>query len=408
MGRVNPWRSVAAAAGVVVLLTCAAPAQAFSWHASDCRTFVACDAAGLGNAGYENDYRASHWGMYGGHNCTNYAAYRLIARGVDASYLRGRGNAYQWGTVAAEHGVTVDGNPRVHDVAWFAASSTMGSSGHVAYVEAVDLQHGRVRVSEDNWGGEFDWRWYDIADVTGFVHFDHGQANSAAAPPVAAPGEAGTGSAATRRAVVTVPATVTAVTPSVPVTWSGADRYSVQYRTVSVDDAGVRRYSTPVLWRSGTTSTGATFASAPGDVHQFRVRAVDRAGGTGPWSGWSTSAVPLDDTALSTTGTWHAGTSVTRYGRTYRYTTEPGAAVFATAWTDRIFVLGAASFGTGRARLWVDGVNRGTVDTYRSTVAQRKVLAGVTLPYGRHTVKLVNEATPGRPYLYLDGIAFRR
>lgn len=80
--------------------------------------------------------------------------------------------AWQWGGVASGHGVAVDGTPRVGDIAWFSSTSGVGSAGHVAYVEAVS--GGRVTVSEDNYGGDFDWRQYNISDVTGFIHFGGG------------------------------------------------------------------------------------------------------------------------------------------------------------------------------------------------------------------------------------------
>ncbi len=125
----------------------------------------------MGNNGYENVYTQSFWGMVAGHNCTNYAAYRLIKNGVDASYLQGQGMAWQWGGVAQAHGVAVDKTPVVGDIAWFSSTSGVGSDGHVAYVESVDPGAGTVRVSEDNYGGDFDWRDYYISNVTGFIHF---------------------------------------------------------------------------------------------------------------------------------------------------------------------------------------------------------------------------------------------
>lgn len=152
-----------------LLLGLAEPASALTWYGKLCTGFTACNNVGMGNAGYQNEYGISHWGMDGGHNCTNYAAYRLMSRGIEASYLRGQGNAYQWGGVAAAHGVAVDGQPRLGDIAWFSSGSGVGSYGHVAYVEAVS--GGRVTVSEDNWGGDFDWRQYNISDVSGFIHF---------------------------------------------------------------------------------------------------------------------------------------------------------------------------------------------------------------------------------------------
>ena len=165
-----------------VLITCALlsvatqQAQALTWLPKLCTGFADCNNRGMGNAGYQNEYNISHWGMIAGHNCTNYAAYRLIKNGIDASYLRGQGMAWQWGGVASAHHVAVDKNPRVGDIAWFSSTSGVGSDGHVAYVEAVS--GGRVTVSEDNYKydgtGDFDWRQYNISDVTGFIHFGGG------------------------------------------------------------------------------------------------------------------------------------------------------------------------------------------------------------------------------------------
>ena len=114
----------------------------------------------------------SYWGMYPGHNCTNYAAYRLVKNGIDASYLRGQGNAYQWGSVARSHSIAVDGTPRVGDIAWWDSNSGgSGSTGHVAYVEQVGA--GFIVTSEDNFGGYFHWVKLTPGGYypTGFIHF---------------------------------------------------------------------------------------------------------------------------------------------------------------------------------------------------------------------------------------------
>ncbi|GAA1896233.1 CHAP domain-containing protein [Lapillicoccus jejuensis] len=159
------------------------PATAFTWFNTLCKSFATCNTYGLGNAGYQNVYTQSFFGMYPGHNCTNYAAYRLKARGINASYLAGQGNGYQWGPVAASRGVRVDKTPQVGDIAWFDQKAGLSSNGHVAYVEAVDPTTKRVKVSEDNWGGDFDWRWYLIADVTGFIHFGGAPSSTSSFPP---------------------------------------------------------------------------------------------------------------------------------------------------------------------------------------------------------------------------------
>lgn len=149
----------------------AAPASAITWLAKQCVGFAGCNAVGKGNAGYQNEYTASHWGMYGGHNCTNYAAYRLIKAGVpNLNFPGGQGNATNWSNIAGQRGYPTDKNPRPGDIAWFSGSTPgLGAEGHVAYVESVEGN--RVIVSEDSWGGDFDWRPYYISEVSGFIHF---------------------------------------------------------------------------------------------------------------------------------------------------------------------------------------------------------------------------------------------
>jgi surface antigen len=137
-----------------------------------CTGYSGCATAGYSDAGYSAASSTSYWGMDPGHNCTNYAAYRLIKNRVDASYLRGQGNAYQWGGVAQGHGVAVDGTPRAGDIAWWDTNSGgSGQDGHVAYVEHVG--NGYIIVSEDNYGGDFHWVKLTPGGYypTGFIHF---------------------------------------------------------------------------------------------------------------------------------------------------------------------------------------------------------------------------------------------
>lgn len=141
--------------------------SAISWLNPMCTGFAGCNAQGRGNGGYESVYTRSFWNMFGGHNCTNYIAYRLSQRGIGQFTVPGNGDAKNWGPQARAKGYAVDkSNPQPGDVAWF--DTNIGASGHVAYVESVDGD--KVTVSEDNWGGNFHWRQYYIKDVTGFIH----------------------------------------------------------------------------------------------------------------------------------------------------------------------------------------------------------------------------------------------
>src|SRR2546423_1547502 len=53
-----------------------------------------------------------------GHNCTTYAAYRLVLNGLPTEPL-GLGNASGWAAAAQSDGYLVDGNPRIGSIAWW-------------------------------------------------------------------------------------------------------------------------------------------------------------------------------------------------------------------------------------------------------------------------------------------------
>lgn len=63
-----------------------------------------------GNGGYESVYTRSFWNMFGGHNCTNYIAYRLSQRGIVSSHgSPGNGDAEELqGHQARAKGYAVD------------------------------------------------------------------------------------------------------------------------------------------------------------------------------------------------------------------------------------------------------------------------------------------------------------
>lgn len=150
-------------------LAAPAPAEALTWRAPACTEFVGCNAAALSNTGYQAVYTTSFWYMYGGHNCTNYVAFRLQQDGIARFVRTGHGNAWEWGSEARLAGIAVDrGTPRPGDVAWW-DKAAIGGMGHVAYVESVDAAAGTFTVSEDNYSSTFDWRTYRISEVSGFI-----------------------------------------------------------------------------------------------------------------------------------------------------------------------------------------------------------------------------------------------
>jgi surface antigen len=154
--------------------------QGASGTAYLCWGYAGCARAGMGNAGYSSVSRTMYWRMYGGHNCTNYAAYRMVHGGLpNTRPWTGSGNATNWG--AAMSRIT-SGTPAVGAVAWWRAYvRPAGSVGHVAYVERV-VDANTIIVSQDSWGGDFSWKRITRGGgqwPSGFVHFnDLGQRNT--------------------------------------------------------------------------------------------------------------------------------------------------------------------------------------------------------------------------------------
>jgi len=163
-GRASVTGALALALVAGALVANVAPASAASRYL--CTGYSACANAGFGNHGYSAKNGKSYWRMYGGHNCTNYAAYLMVKAGRSSERpWTGNGNANGWGVGMKK---ITDKTPAVGSVAWW----DTGSAGHVAYVEAV-ISSTEIIVSEDNWGGDFDWRVItkDSGWPKGFIHF---------------------------------------------------------------------------------------------------------------------------------------------------------------------------------------------------------------------------------------------
>jgi surface antigen len=126
----------------------------------------------MSDSGYAAASRTMYWRMFSGHNCTNYAAYRMVRAGLaNTRPWTGSGNATNWG---AKMSRITNGTPAVGAVAWWKAGvSPAGSAGHVAYVERV-VSADEVILSQDSWHGDFSWTRVTRASSgwpSGFVHF---------------------------------------------------------------------------------------------------------------------------------------------------------------------------------------------------------------------------------------------
>jgi surface antigen len=171
-----PARLVGAAVAAIMLTTVGVgPARAESapQPATICEGFDGCSSAGRSSYGYSLTFKSSFWTMTAGHNCTNYAAYRLTHGRVTVR-PPGTGSAFSWGGAARAYGVPVDDVPSPGAIAWWDANVyPAGSAGHVAHVESVSAD-GSVLISEDNLTGDFRWRRIVRTSPgwpSGFIHY---------------------------------------------------------------------------------------------------------------------------------------------------------------------------------------------------------------------------------------------
>lgn len=94
------------------------------------------------------------WGLYT-RECVSYAAWKVHSTGRFVPHFGGRGNANQWPSTTAAHGIPNGYEPRAGSVAvWY-----IGYYGHVMYVEAVHGD-GTITVSDYNLGWDGLYRIY--------------------------------------------------------------------------------------------------------------------------------------------------------------------------------------------------------------------------------------------------------
>ena len=290
----------------------AAPASAGSTIL--CTGYTGCARAGMGSAGYARANATMYWRMYSGHNCTNYAAYRMVHSGLPNSRpWTGSGNATNWGS--ANRSLT-NPTPRVGAVAWWAANvPPAGSVGHVAYVERV-VSSSEIVVSQDSWGGTFSWaritrssgRW-----PSGFVHFHDVALRSTARPALTGTAKVGSRLTATAGGWSPAPGTV---------------RY--QWRAGGTPIAGATG-STLLLGRAqqGHAVSVQVTASRTGYPTMTATSAATRAVAPGALSATGRPTVSgtatVDATLTASPGSWSPAPETVTYQWSANGTRIPGA-----------------------------------------------------------------------------------
>jgi GH25 family lysozyme M1 (1,4-beta-N-acetylmuramidase) len=186
-------------------------------------------------------------------------------------------------------------------------------------------------------------------------------------------------------------------------TWSATDNSGVAGYAVErqVDSGGwtAMRLSSPL-------STSLLEGLAFGHVYQDRVAATDKLGNTSAWTYGpilEPTLVQQTSSAISYHGTWTTGSSTRASGGSLRYATSAGASA-----TYRFVGIGIAWVSyrgpnRGSARVYVDGVYRGTVSLYASSYLARQVVFAMNWSANAsHTLQIVVVGTAGHPRVDLD------
>lgn len=169
-------------------------------------------------------------------------------------------------------------------------------------------------------------------------------------------------------------------------------------------------YSTLV---ASTTAKSKSFAGAQGHSYVFRVYPLDAQGNSGSLYASTWADVPFNETysALSYSSGWTSVSSTARWLATYRYATASSRTITLKTETQRFQVIGDKGATLGKFQVYVDGVLKATVDTYRSgSTLTRQVLytSGVYTGLKYHTIKIVTLGTAGRPKVDIDAIGIYR
>jgi hypothetical protein len=199
---------------------------------------------------------------------------------------------------------------------------------------------------------------------------------------------------------------------TIPVSWTGSDSgsgvasYQVRW-TRAPFNGGYAAWQYPAAWQQVTTTTVTFSGAAAGYTHCFQVRAVDKAGNTGAWSGVKCAAVPMDDRSLGMSSGWTRGTGSVFYRGTATVTTKAGAYLSRPGTAlSRVAVVATKCATCGTVQVFVNNVSVGTVSLYAARTQYKAVIA--LPPFGYRTGTVVVKVISSGKLVQLDGLGVSR
>ncbi len=162
----------------------------------------------------------------------------------------------------------------------------------------------------------------------------------------------------------------------------------------------------PVQLASPTT-TFVTPQLTPGAVtHQWRVSATDCAKNTSGFTAGPSSTLTAfqnSNTTVKYAGAWNTSNVAGTYGGSIRSTSAANASASLTFTGREVVWVASKASNRGVAKVFIDGVQVGTVNTYSTTTIRRRaVFTRAFASGGQHTIKIVCAGTKGHALIDLD------
>jgi len=217
-------------------------------------------------------------------------------------------------------------------------------------------------------------------------------------------------SVGTPTAVIQLGASLGSSTVPVQVRWTASDPGSNVMADRLQQQSGNGAWTT--VSTSVTRAANRLLTPSTTTTYRFRARATDYAGNTSAdRTGPAFRVIRTQQTSASVSwaGSWTTRTDGSPSGGSYRRTTAAGASA-RFAFTGRA-VAWVASTGPayGKARVYVDGAYRGTIDLHAAATTWRRVVFSTAwTSSGSHSIRIVGEGTAGHPSVTVDAFAVLR
>ena len=195
------------------------------------------------------------------------------------------------------------------------------------------------------------------------------------------------------------------VSSTVPVSlsWSGSDAGSgiANYEVwLSTDGGAYALVSSPT-----TAALTISLTASKTTTYRFRVHAIDNVGHVSNFaysSVFNAKVTQQTSNAIRWRGTWHAASSSSASGGSYRYTGIAGRSASYTFTGRTIALVARTGTNFGSFKVYLDGDYKATVSGYATSTQWRHVLYSLNVSKGTHTIKLVCLGTSGHPRVSVD------